>query len=418
MPRSYRIRLVANQDGTVSAENEHGARLVMGPSSADRFSPVEVFVAALGGCSGMDFVELMEKQRRPLAPVQIEVTAERTSGNGRNLAWLRVTYRVEVDGDDAAKVERARSMISEKTCTVSRTLAHGSSVEHVSWRRHEPAVSEDPRSVDPLIGTLTNGRRRMAAELERRIDAFYALPIARFTLERDALAKELQAAGDREATRRVKGLGKPVVAAWALNLLAREDAPGIQELLELGARLRAAHRRACRAPTSSRTARETEHERLPQTHARRLLGSSRPASRLSQNGINRPLDASARRPCDRPSEVGRGKRPQRCVPSGPRRRRPRREHWPRASRGCDVSAMTPAFRRLGGSRSSASHRLRPSSACGGTSGRHPSGCGSRTTATSRALRRAILRGASGGRPRDRTRGVRSFGTDAHARIAI
>ena len=113
MPRSYRIRLVANQDGTVSAENEHGARLVMGPSSADRFSPVEVFVAALGGCSGMDFVELMEKQRRPLAPVQIEVTAERTSGNGPNLAWLRVAYRVEVDGDDAAKVERARSMISD-----------------------------------------------------------------------------------------------------------------------------------------------------------------------------------------------------------------------------------------------------------------------------------------------------------------
>jgi hypothetical protein len=84
----------------------------------------------------------------------------------------------------------------------------------------------------------------VADEIEGRIDALYTLPLDRFTPERDALAKELQAAGDGEAAKRVKVLRKPVVAAWALNALARENPEGIRELLELGTRLRDAQRRA------------------------------------------------------------------------------------------------------------------------------------------------------------------------------
>ena len=68
----------------------------------------------------------------------------------------------------------------------------------------------------------------MADELEPRIDALYALPLERFTPERDALAKDLAADGDRAGAARVKALRKPVVAAWAVNALARED-PTVSE---------------------------------------------------------------------------------------------------------------------------------------------------------------------------------------------
>lgn len=132
MPRHYRIRLVANADGTVSAENEHGARLVAGPSGPDRFSAVELLAVALGACSGMDFVELMGKQRTPLAPVELEVTADRSPGKAQRLAGLRVTYWLDgpIDDSTMAKAERARRLILERTCTVSRTLIHGAEVEH------------------------------------------------------------------------------------------------------------------------------------------------------------------------------------------------------------------------------------------------------------------------------------------------
>jgi uncharacterized OsmC-like protein len=131
MPRRYTIRMVANADGSVAAENEHGARVVVGSSGPDRFSSVELLLVALGGCAGGDFVNLMEKQRSPLAPVELVVTAERATGKAQRLAWTRVAYRVEVDVTDAAKVERARRLIPEKTCTVSRTLLNGCAVEHV-----------------------------------------------------------------------------------------------------------------------------------------------------------------------------------------------------------------------------------------------------------------------------------------------
>lgn len=84
----------------------------------------------------------------------------------------------------------------------------------------------------------------MADELEPRIDDLYALQLERFTPERDALAKELASDGDRDGATRVKALRKPVVAAWAVNALAREDPEGVKALIELGAELRSAHRRA------------------------------------------------------------------------------------------------------------------------------------------------------------------------------
>lgn len=84
----------------------------------------------------------------------------------------------------------------------------------------------------------------MTDPIDQRIDGLYAGELDRFTPDRDALAKELSSAGDKEGGRRVKALRKPVVSAWALNVLAHEDPEAIGELLELGGRLRDAQRRA------------------------------------------------------------------------------------------------------------------------------------------------------------------------------
>jgi hypothetical protein len=81
-------------------------------------------------------------------------------------------------------------------------------------------------------------------DLEGRIDALYALPLDRFTAERDALAAELKAAGAADDARTVKALRKPVVSAWAVNALARDDPDGVAELGALGRRLRDAQRLA------------------------------------------------------------------------------------------------------------------------------------------------------------------------------
>jgi hypothetical protein len=81
-------------------------------------------------------------------------------------------------------------------------------------------------------------------DVEQRIDALFGLPLDRFIAEREVLVKELRGIGDREAADRAKALRKPTVPAWALNQLARQDPRGVSDLLDLGARLRDAQRRA------------------------------------------------------------------------------------------------------------------------------------------------------------------------------
>lgn len=66
----------------------------------------------------------------------------------------------------------------------------------------------------------------------------YAGLPAEFVASRTALVKEARAAGDREAARRIGALRRPSVAAWALNQLAHQRAPVIDELADIGARLR------------------------------------------------------------------------------------------------------------------------------------------------------------------------------------
>ncbi|MBC7292299.1 MAG: hypothetical protein H5T83_13320 [Actinotalea sp.] len=71
-------------------------------------------------------------------------------------------------------------------------------------------------------------------------DALYALRLEEFVAARDARAKELRAAGDRDLAGEVAGLRRPTTAAWAVNQLVRARREEVEQLLELGAALREA----------------------------------------------------------------------------------------------------------------------------------------------------------------------------------
>ncbi len=69
-------------------------------------------------------------------------------------------------------------------------------------------------------------------------DALYALPLDRFTPERDARAKA--AKGDHDLVAALKALRKPSLAAWVVNLLVRREAAQVEQVLAVGAALREA----------------------------------------------------------------------------------------------------------------------------------------------------------------------------------
>jgi hypothetical protein len=78
----------------------------------------------------------------------------------------------------------------------------------------------------------------MSAPLLEAADALYALPLERFTPERDARAKA--AKGDPDLVAGLKSLRKPSVAAWVVNLLVRREAEQVEQVLAIGAALREA----------------------------------------------------------------------------------------------------------------------------------------------------------------------------------
>jgi hypothetical protein len=69
-------------------------------------------------------------------------------------------------------------------------------------------------------------------------DRLYGLSLEEFTPARDALAARMRSAGDAEESKRIKALRKPSTPAWAVNQLARRQAPLVDELIAASERLR------------------------------------------------------------------------------------------------------------------------------------------------------------------------------------
>jgi len=121
------LRMTVNPDDTVTVTNKHGTELLVDLDGERGLSPLELLLAALGACSAVDFAILMRKQRDPVEPLHLEVDGDKED---HRMQWLRVTYHVH-EGADDTKVERARSKVANDLCTVSRTVAGGTPVDHV-----------------------------------------------------------------------------------------------------------------------------------------------------------------------------------------------------------------------------------------------------------------------------------------------
>jgi putative redox protein len=127
MKGNRHLRMTVNPDDTVTVTNKHDTELLVDIDGERGLSPLELLLAALGACSAVDFAILMRKQRDPVEPLHLEVDGDKED---QRMRWLRVTYHVH-EGADETKVERSRSKVANDLCTVSRTIASGTPVDHV-----------------------------------------------------------------------------------------------------------------------------------------------------------------------------------------------------------------------------------------------------------------------------------------------
>jgi len=90
--------------------------------------PMELLIMGLGGCSGIDVVNILKKQKIDLTNFKISIDAEREADAVPSLfTKIHVTFIFDKDVDKN-KAERAVSLSMEKYCSVAKTLEKTASI--------------------------------------------------------------------------------------------------------------------------------------------------------------------------------------------------------------------------------------------------------------------------------------------------
>lgn len=85
-------------------------------------SPMETVLMALGACSAIDIVTILEKARTPVESFRVELSAERSEVHPRVFTKIAVEYVVKGAGIKPAALERAMKLSEEKYCSVTAML--------------------------------------------------------------------------------------------------------------------------------------------------------------------------------------------------------------------------------------------------------------------------------------------------------
>jgi len=123
--RSLTVERVAA--GRFAAVNSRGGRLVFGTGKDEDFTPTELLMLAIGGCTAID-VDILTSRRSEPESFEIAVDADKVRDEGGNrLTNIEVTYRITFpageDGDKARGVlPEAVRQSHDRLCTVGRTV--------------------------------------------------------------------------------------------------------------------------------------------------------------------------------------------------------------------------------------------------------------------------------------------------------
>jgi putative redox protein len=115
------------ETGVYRATNASGDQMTFGSGGDAGFTPVELLLAAIGGCSAVD-VDMVTSRRSEPDRFEVVAEAEKISDDTGNIMRdVRVTFHVAFpegdDGDAArARLPRAVQASHDRLCTVSRTV--------------------------------------------------------------------------------------------------------------------------------------------------------------------------------------------------------------------------------------------------------------------------------------------------------
>jgi putative redox protein len=115
----------------VDAAPDHGGQ-DSGPS------PMELLLAGLGGCTGIDVASMLEKMRQDVTDYRVEVRGTRRDEHPQVFTAIQVTHVVRGRGLDPTKVARAVELSATRYCPASAMLSAVADVQHTFRIEDEP----------------------------------------------------------------------------------------------------------------------------------------------------------------------------------------------------------------------------------------------------------------------------------------
>lgn len=94
--------------------------------------PMQLLLMGLGGCSGIDILSILKKQRQNVTDFRMRIEGEREPGRDPSL-WQNIDLVFELKGNvDPEKAEKAVALSMEKYCSVSETLKRAGA--RLNWK--------------------------------------------------------------------------------------------------------------------------------------------------------------------------------------------------------------------------------------------------------------------------------------------
>lgn len=135
-PTHRTVTIERLDEGVYLARNARGDELRFGSKATDAFTPVELLLAAIAGCTAVD-VDIVTGRRSPAdkfaAQVDADYIRDETGNILRNIQLtFDVVFAAGAAGDAAREIlPRVAKNAHDRTCTVSRTIEAGTPISVV-----------------------------------------------------------------------------------------------------------------------------------------------------------------------------------------------------------------------------------------------------------------------------------------------
>ena len=105
-----------------------GSTEVGGRNLASR--PMEVVLMGMGGCTAIDVVSMLKKQRQDIEGVEVSLVAERAEDHPKVFTSVTLVYTVRGRKLNKALIERAVELSDEKYCSATAMVKKSADVGH------------------------------------------------------------------------------------------------------------------------------------------------------------------------------------------------------------------------------------------------------------------------------------------------